>query len=201
MAAKDQRFPRKDTCLAIYSWRVNTQKPLRETLEQQFPWCKDWEERPRASCFATTSSASSKYSLLDYDDLLLYWHVMMGEPKLAQHVGANFDHVLVDEYQDTNKLQAEILLALKPDGAGLTVVGDDAQAIYSFRAAAVDNILSFPERFTPKAEIVTLAQNYRSTQPAARRLQRTHGRCPAPVSQAPALGARLGQPPGVCHGR
>jgi DNA helicase-2/ATP-dependent DNA helicase PcrA len=89
---------------------------------------------------------------------------MMGEPRLAQSVGSHFDHVLVDEYQDTNKLQAEILHAMKPDGAGLTVVGDDAQAIYSFRAAAVENILGFPERFQPKAEIVTLAQNFRSTQ-------------------------------------
>ena len=90
---------------------------------------------------------------------------MMGEPRLAQHIGAHFDHVLVDEYQDTNRLQAEILHALKPDGAGLVVVGDDAQAIYSFRAAAVENILGFPERFQPPAEVVTLAQNYRSTQP------------------------------------
>ena len=72
---------------------------------------------------------------------------MMCEPRLAQHIGAHFDHVLVDEYQDTNRLQAEILHALKPDGAGLAVVGDDAQAIYSFRAAAVENILGFPERF------------------------------------------------------
>ncbi|HWW78533.1 MAG TPA: ATP-dependent helicase, partial [Steroidobacteraceae bacterium] len=101
---------------------------------------------------------------LDYDDLLLYWHLMMSDPRLAQHVGSNFDHVLVDEYQDTNKLQAEILYGLKADGAGLTVVGDDAQAIYSFRAAAVENILGFPDRFKPRAEVVTLAQNYRSTQ-------------------------------------
>jgi DNA helicase-2/ATP-dependent DNA helicase PcrA len=89
---------------------------------------------------------------------------MMGEARLAQHIGAHFDHVLVDEYQDTNRLQAEILQALKSDGAGLAVVGDDAQAIYSFRAAAVENILGFAERFQPPAELVTLAQNYRSTQ-------------------------------------
>ena len=88
----------------------------------------------------------------------------MGEARLAQHIGAHFDHVLVDEYQDTNRLQAEILHALRPDGSGLAVVGDDAQAIYSFRAAAVENILGFPERFDPPAEVVTLAQNYRSTQ-------------------------------------
>jgi DNA helicase II / ATP-dependent DNA helicase PcrA len=90
---------------------------------------------------------------------------MMQEPRFAKHVSQHFDHVLVDEYQDTNRLQAEILLAMRPDGDGVTVVGDDAQAIYSFRAAAVDNILGFPDKFTPRAEVVTLAQNYRSTQP------------------------------------
>ncbi|HWG78083.1 MAG TPA: ATP-dependent helicase [Steroidobacteraceae bacterium] len=163
MAAKEQRFPRKDTCLAIYSWRVNTQKSLKDTLEQQFPWCKGWEEE-LTRLFRAYVERKQRYSLLDYDDLLLYWHMMMGEARIAQHVGTHFDHVLVDEYQDTNKLQGDILLALRPDGTGLTVVGDDAQAIYSFRAAAVENILQFPDRFTPRAEIVTLAQNYRSTQ-------------------------------------
>jgi DNA helicase-2/ATP-dependent DNA helicase PcrA len=163
-AEKAQRFPRKDTCLAIYSWRVNTQNSLRETLEQQFSWCKGWEE-DLTRLFRGYVERKQRYSMLDYDDLLLYWHMMMGESKLAKHVSGHFDHVLVDEYQDTNKLQADILYALKPDGAGVTVVGDDAQAIYSFRAAAVENILNFPNRFKPKAEIITLAQNYRSTQP------------------------------------
>ena len=73
--------------------------------------------------------------------------------------------MLVDEYQDTSALQGEIIQALKPDGSGVTVVGDDAQAIYSFRAAAVENILGFADRYKPKAEMVVLSQNYRSTQP------------------------------------
>jgi DNA helicase II / ATP-dependent DNA helicase PcrA len=162
-AAKEQRFPRKDTCLTIYSMRVNTQRSLKETLEQQFPWCKVWEE-DLTKLYRSYVERKQRYGLLDYDDLLLYWNLMMGDPKLAQHVSSNFDHVLVDEYQDTNKLQADILHAMKPDGAGVTVVGDDAQAIYSFRGAAVENILKFPERFSPKAEVVTLSQNYRSTQ-------------------------------------
>jgi DNA helicase-2/ATP-dependent DNA helicase PcrA len=162
-ATKDRRFPRKDTCLAIYSWRVNTQKNLHETLEQQFPWCQDWEE-DLTQLFRGYVERKQRFALLDYDDLLLYWTLMMGDVHLAQHVSANFDHVLVDEFQDTNRLQADILYALKPDGVGLTVVGDDAQAIYSFRAAAVENILRFPEHFSPKAEVITLAQNYRSTQ-------------------------------------
>src|ERR1700730_10509402 len=90
---------------------------------------------------------------------------MMEEPALAAQLAARFDHVLVDEYQDTNTLQAAILLRMKPDGRGLTVVGDDAQSIYSFRAATVRNILDFPHQFSPPARVVTLEQNYRSTQP------------------------------------
>ena len=102
--------------------------------------------------------------LADYDDLLLYWAQTVSDPLLAQDIGGRFDHVLVDEYQDTNRLQSSILLALKPAGEGLTVVGDDAQSIYSFRAATVRNILDFPGQFTPPARIVTLDRNYRSTQ-------------------------------------
>jgi DNA helicase II / ATP-dependent DNA helicase PcrA len=164
LAEKAQRFPRKDTCLAIYSWRVNTQTSLRDTLEQQFTWCKGWED-DLTRLFRSYVERKQRYALLDYDDLLLYWHMMMSAPRLAQHVSGHFDHVLVDEYQDTNKLQGDILHALRPDGSGVTVVGDDAQAIYSFRAAAVENILTFPSRYRPKAEVVTLAQNYRSLQP------------------------------------
>lgn len=101
--------------------------------------------------------------MLDYDDLLLYWAQMMSEPAIAQDVGGRFDHVLVDEYQDTNRLQSSILMAMKPGGIGLTVVGDDAQSIYSFRAATIRNILDFPNTFDPPANIVTLDRNYRST--------------------------------------
>jgi DNA helicase-2/ATP-dependent DNA helicase PcrA len=95
---------------------------------------------------------------------LLYWAQMMSDPVLAEDVGGRFDHVLVDEYQDTNRLQSSILLGLKPTGRGLTVVGDDAQSIYSFRAATVRNILDFPNQFSPPANIITLDRNYRSTQ-------------------------------------
>src|SRR5439155_20461029 len=90
---------------------------------------------------------------------------VLTERAFAAAIGARFDHILIDEYRDTNRLQASILLALKPDGRGLTVVGDDAQSIYSFRAATVRNILDFPGHFTPQARIVTLERNYRSTQP------------------------------------
>jgi DNA helicase II / ATP-dependent DNA helicase PcrA len=159
-----QRFPRKDTCLAIYSWRINTQKSLHETLERQFGWCLNWEQELGKLCRAYVER-KQRLGLLDFDDLLVYWQAMMGEPRLAQQVGANFDHILVDEYQDTNRLQAEIVHGLRPDGAGVTVVGDDAQSIYSFRGTVVENILNFPDAYTPKAEVITLAQNYRATQP------------------------------------
>ncbi len=164
LSARDRRFPRKDTCLAIYSHRVNTLWPLQRVLEDQWPWCLE-HARELTALFRGYVERKQAQQVLDYDDLLLYWHGLVSEPALARHVGAHFDHVLVDEYQDTNRLQAEILHALRPDGAGLTVVGDDAQSIYSFRAATVDNILDFPGQFAPAARVVALEQNYRSTQP------------------------------------
>jgi DNA helicase-2/ATP-dependent DNA helicase PcrA len=159
-----ERFPAKGTCLAIYSRAVNAQAPLGEVLGSSFPWCAMWEAELR-QLFAAYVAAKQQQCVLDYDDLLLYWSHMMAEPAIAADVADRFDHVLVDEYQDTNRLQAAILLALKPSGQGLTVVGDDAQSIYAFRAASVRNILDFPGHFRPRAEIVTLERNYRSTQP------------------------------------
>ncbi|HXP65890.1 MAG TPA: ATP-dependent helicase [Steroidobacteraceae bacterium] len=162
-SGRPKRFPRKDTCLAIYTYRVNTRLSLKQTLEEQFPWCKEWEA-DLTKLYREYVGRKQKNRALDFDDLLLYWQVMMQTPALAQSLSKNFDHVLVDEYQDTSSLQGEIIQALKPDGKGITVVGDDSQAIYSFRAAAVENILGFADRYKPKAEIVVLAQNYRSTQ-------------------------------------
>jgi DNA helicase-2/ATP-dependent DNA helicase PcrA len=156
------RFPAKGTCLAIYSRTVNAQGELAEVLKEAFPWAAMWEAELRR-LFARYVEVKQDQNVLDYDDLLLYWAMMMREPAIAADLGSRFDHVLVDEYQDTNRLQASILLALKPDGNGLTVVGDDAQSIYSFRAATVRNILEFPQSFAPAADIVTLDRNYRST--------------------------------------
>jgi DNA helicase-2/ATP-dependent DNA helicase PcrA len=163
-ANKAKRFPRKDTCLAIYSHKVNTQGPLSETVEENYPWCSEWTEE-LTLLFRKYIEMKQRQQVLDYDDLLLYWHIAMQDAAFAADVRSLFDHVLVDEYQDTNTLQAEILFALKPDGRGLCVVGDDAQAIYSFRAANVENILGFPARFNPPAHIAKLEQNYRSVQP------------------------------------
>src|SRR3954449_13521574 len=164
LSRTESRFPTKGTCLAIYSRAVNAEAALEEVLGKAFPWCANWAAELK-KLFAAYVEAKQRQNVLDYDDLLLYWAHMLAERDFAAEIGARFDHILVDEYQDTNRLQASILLALKPDGDGMTVVGDDAQSIYSFRAATVRNILDFPGHFTPAARIVTLERNYRSTQP------------------------------------
>ncbi len=159
----ETRFPLGGTCLAIYSRAVNARAPVGDVLEASFPWCASWAAELK-QVFGAYVEAKQESGVLDYDDLLLYWAEMVSDPGLAEELGARFDHVLIDEYQDTNRLQAEILIGLKPDGRGLTVVGDDAQSIYAFRAAEVRNILDFPAQFSPPATTVTLEQNYRSTQ-------------------------------------
>lgn len=164
LSKKLRRFPKKDTCLAIYSRCVNTQKPLAEVLDETYPWCVDWISELR-ELFRAYVARKQHNQALDYDDLLLYWSHLVAEKEFAAEIGAWFDHVLVDEYQDTNLIQAQILRALKPLGDGVTVVGDDAQSIYSFRAAEVENILGFPDQFMPTAQVISLEQNYRSTQP------------------------------------
>ncbi len=164
LSGTEKRFPLKGTCLAIYSKTINTEQPLAAVLADSFPWCAGWEAELKR-LFAAYVEAKQRHGVLDYDDLLACWAAMMVEPSIAGEIGARFAHVLVDEYQDTNRLQASVLLALKPDGRGLTVVGDDAQAIYAFRGATVRNILDFPRHFDPPATVVTLEQNYRSTPP------------------------------------
>jgi DNA helicase-2/ATP-dependent DNA helicase PcrA len=162
LAKSDRRFPLKGTCMDIYSRCVNARESVEEAVEAHFPWCKDGVEDLRR-LFAAYVDHKGERSVLDYDDLLLFWHALLTEPSAARSIRARFDCVLVDEYQDTNRLQAEILQLLCPTGSNLTAVGDDAQAIYSFRAATVHNILDFPRQF-PGTQVVTLEQNYRSTQ-------------------------------------
>ena len=164
LTRKSRRFPKKDTCLAIYSRCVNTQKSLPVVLNETYPWCADWEAELR-ELFREYVDRKQQSQTLDYDDLLLYWSHLVADEEFAAEIGSGFDQILVDEYQDTNLVQAQILRALRPDGQGVTVVGDDAQSIYSFRAAEVENILSFPDQFIPSAQVISLEENYRSTQP------------------------------------
>ena len=158
LGATGQRFPKKETIAAIYSRTVNTRTPLDETLSDWYPWVQEHGEDLRRLFHAYTER-KRETNVADYDDLLLYWHALLQSP-VADTVRALFDHVLVDEYQDTNRSQAQILAAL--GNRNVTVVGDDAQSIYSFRGADVDNILGFCDEF-PGATIVKLEQNYRST--------------------------------------
>src|SRR5581483_7617838 len=164
LADRERRFPRKETCLAIYSRVVNASEPLKSTLDRWYPWCRERADELKR-LFGAYVESKQREHVLDYDDLLLWWLELMRDDGASARVRRRFDHVLVDEYQDTNALQAQILERLAPDGSGVTVVGDDAQAIYSFRAATVRNILDFPKRFQPPARVVTLEQNHRSTQP------------------------------------
>ncbi|MCB1886828.1 MAG: ATP-dependent helicase [Rhodocyclaceae bacterium] len=161
LANRRKRFPQKGTCLSIYSAVVNTGDPLDQVLQASFPWCREWADELRA-LFLAYVEAKQAQAVLDYDDLLLYWARMAEHPAIAGELSARYAHVLVDEYQDTNRLQSDILRAIKPDGRGLTVVGDDAQSIYAFRGATVRNILDFPEQFDGSRQ-VTLEQNYRSS--------------------------------------
>lgn len=158
-----RRFPRKGTCMAIYSRLVNTQSTLEKVLAESFPWCAEESEGLQELFAAYVDRKESQYCL-DFDDLLVFWEALLADPQAGATVRKQFDHLLVDEYQDTNRLQANILHGLSPDGKGLTAVGDDAQSIYSFRAATVRNILDFPGEFAGTT-VIPLEQNYRSTQP------------------------------------
>ena len=131
LAKADKRFPLKGTCLDVYSRVVSTQLPLEQVLKESFPWVAEQAEGLKR-LFTAYSERKEQQQTLDYDDLLLFWHYLMTEPACGDVVRRKFDCVMVDEYQDTNTLQAEIVKGLSPDGRGLTVVGDDAQSIYSF---------------------------------------------------------------------
>ncbi|MFP3898593.1 MAG: ATP-dependent helicase [Dehalococcoidia bacterium] len=163
LAQKEKRFPRKSTCMDIYSRRVNSDEELGVILKKHFPWCEAWEEELR-TLFRHYVGRKQERDILDYDDLLLYWHEMLKDDSFAVPMSDRFDHILVDEYQDTNRIQAKILEGMRRSNKNITVVGDDAQSIYSFRSATVRNMMDFPAQF-PGAKIVTLEQNYRSVKP------------------------------------
>jgi DNA helicase-2/ATP-dependent DNA helicase PcrA len=163
LADKQVRFPRKSTCLDIYSRCVNGAEPLDEVLGRFFPWCADHEADLRR-LFKAYVEHKHKRNVLDYDDLLLYWDRLLADESIARDMGGRFDYILVDEYQDTNPVQSRILRGMRRFNANVMAVGDDAQSIYSFRAATVRNMLDFPEQF-PGTTVVTLDQNYRSNAP------------------------------------
>lgn len=158
--AKPRRHTNKDALASIWSRCVNTRRPLVEVLERWYPWCRDDADELRR-VYAAYVTHKEADRVLDYDDLLLQWWALLRTPSVRGLVAEQVAHVLVDEVQDTNALQGDLLAELAGMGATLTAVGDDAQAIYGFRAATVRNILDFPARFG--AEVVTLTRNHRST--------------------------------------
>lgn len=163
LAQTGVRFPRKETCMDIYSRCVNHQQDVATIVETYFPWCGMWIQELEL-LFDAYRQRKKRMAVVDFDDLLLYWIALLDHPSVGAKIRALFDYVLVDEYQDTNPLQAEILYRLCPQGKGLTVVGDDFQAIYSFRGATVKNIREFQDHY-PGSKVVILDWNYRSTQP------------------------------------
>jgi DNA helicase-2/ATP-dependent DNA helicase PcrA len=163
LAESGRRFPRKGTLADIYSRTVNAQAPLSQVLSDHVPWCEPYGDEIGA-VFRRYGQRKREAHALDLDDLLLYWRALSLHERAGPRLAALFDHVLIDEYQDVNALQVDVVHALRRENRGLTVVGDDLQAIYGFRAASAEHILDFAVAF-PDAESVTLERNYRSTQP------------------------------------
>jgi DNA helicase II / ATP-dependent DNA helicase PcrA len=158
-----RRFPRKSTLIDIYSRTVNAQLPLREVLEQDFPWCVEHGDA-LAGLFRGYTARKRALGMLDLDDLLVFWRALMVDERAGARIARGFDHVLVDEYQDVNRLQVDVVAGFAAAGCTVTAVGDDFQAIYGFRSASARFILDFPEQFAG-ARTITLHRNYRATQP------------------------------------
>lgn len=163
LVSERRRFPRKQTLMAIYSRCVNSRQPLGKVLKMFFPWCSEWEKEIRR-LFKGYVEEKQRMNVLDYDDLLLYWLHLLSQDGTARRLGSLFDHILVDEYQDTNRIQSKILRGMRRFNRNITVVGDDSQSIYGFRAATVRNILDFPKEF-PGTKVLYLEENYRSLPP------------------------------------
>jgi DNA helicase-2/ATP-dependent DNA helicase PcrA len=161
---KEKRFPRKETLYDLYSRSLNTLTPLKNLLSQDYPQYLEVE-----TDIVDLHSAYVKYkrehNLMDYDDLLLNVELLLRQNETVQTtLSDRYKYIMVDEYQDTNKLQADIVKLLAFKHRNLMVVGDDAQCIYSFRGSTIRNILTFGDEFKD-CRIVKLEENFRSTQP------------------------------------
>ena len=158
----ERRFPKGDVLQDLYSYTINTGRSFTEVLAEHAPHFSELETEI-VSVFQRYRERKRQGNAVDYDDLLLLWKKLLDEvPAAATELRSSFDHVLVDEYQDTNRLQGEIVDGMAKLKKNVTVVGDDAQAIYSFRGASFENILGFPQRY-PEAQTFRLTRNYRST--------------------------------------
>ena len=163
LAGTGERFPRADTLVDAYSRAVNTGRPARAVIGTEFPWCDPHTEKI-LELFRGYTTRKRAGGLLDFDDLLLAWRSLLTDPTIGPTVAGRWDHVLVDEYQDVNQVQVDIVRLLRPGGVGLTVVGDDAQAIYGFRGADAAHLTELAATL-PGASVVRLERNFRSRQP------------------------------------
>jgi DNA helicase-2/ATP-dependent DNA helicase PcrA len=159
-----RRLPRPRLLVDLYSFVINTGHELGEVLSDRAPQFVD-EGDLIADVFKRYLGRKRQADLMDFDDLLLNWLLLLSRfPRARAELRERFDHILVDEYQDTNRLQADIVDGMLGPGRNVMVVGDDAQSIYAFRGADFDNILGFPERH-PDCRVFKLETNYRSVPP------------------------------------
>src|SRR5687768_6497572 len=148
----DKRFPKGDVLLDMYSFLINTRTPLELHLEQNYPHFMMFGDE-MVNVFRRYKERKRDADAMDFDDLLVFWKVLLDDhAEVAESLKRRYRAILVDEYQDTNKLQADIIDSMASVRRNVMVVGDDAQSIYSFRGASFENILTFPLRF-PDAKI------------------------------------------------
>jgi DNA helicase-2/ATP-dependent DNA helicase PcrA len=161
---RDRRFPRKQTLFDIFSKAVNTLVSIKDILKEEYPHFEDSLE-DILKLQVAYEQYKAKHNLMDYDDLLVFLRKLLRDNlRLRETLSDRYKYIMVDEFQDTNKIQAEVVMLLAARHRNVMVVGDDSQAIYSFRGATIRNILDFPENF-PGCKIIKLEENYRSTQP------------------------------------
>ncbi|MEN8243353.1 MAG: ATP-dependent helicase [Thermodesulfobacteriota bacterium] len=164
LGEKDRSFPKKGTMASLFSRSVNKVMPLEDVIYDDYPHFSAHMEA-LGQLYAAYTQHKNTHNLMDYDDLLIIFHRLLKEfPDIRQHISSAFEYIMVDEYQDTNQIQADIIYLLAGDRNNVMVVGDDSQSIYAFRGAEIKNILSFPDHF-PGTTVIRLEENYRSVQP------------------------------------
>ena len=160
---KEKRFPKKSTLLDIYSKSINKVTPTKQIIADEFPQFAHCEDKI-IEVHKAYVAYKRENSVLDYDDLLLYIKLLLeNNDGLRKRLSNEYKYIMVDEYQDTNTLQADVIRLLASEHNNIMAAGDDAQSIYSFRGANFRNILDFPRLFE-NTKIIKLEQNYRSTQ-------------------------------------
>lgn len=161
---RERRFPRKQTLFDIFSRSVNTLVTIKHILKEDYPHFEDYLE-DIVALHKAYEEYKAAHNMMDYDDLLLFLRKLLRDhEQVRRTLSDRYKYIMVDEYQDTNRIQADIVRLLADRHQNVMVVGDDSQAIYSFRGATIRNILEFPEEY-PGCRIIKLEENYRSTQP------------------------------------